>query len=76
VFVGGLLFLLWDGAWLTGLDLYRPYRDHTFFQYEVEMTREAGDQEERYVLSVSGIWSIVLGWVVIPSCPFSGFPEN
>ena len=68
--------MVWDGVWLTGLDLYRPYHDPTFFQYEVEMTRKAGDQEERYVLSVSEIWSVVLGWVFIPSYPFSGFPGN
>ena len=38
------------------LDLYHLYRDHTFFQYEVVMTRDdqaAGIQGERYVMSVS-----------------------
>lgn len=37
-------------------DLYHVYRDHTFFQYEVVITRddeEAGILGERYILSVS-----------------------
>ncbi|KAK3296244.1 uncharacterized protein B0H64DRAFT_461274 [Chaetomium fimeti] len=36
-------------------NLYHLYRDHTFFQYEVVMTRdneEAGIQGERYILSM------------------------
>lgn len=60
-------------GWLTGLDLYRPYRDHTFFRYEVEMTREAGDQEERYVLSVSGLLFRHSGWGIRPKLPLFVF---
>jgi hypothetical protein len=37
-------------------DLYHLYRDYTFFEYQVVLTRddeEAGIQGERYVLTVS-----------------------
>lgn len=56
------------------LALYHLYRDHTFFTYEVVLTRddeENGMQGERYILAVS---AVNLAWARLPPsevAPFS-----
>jgi hypothetical protein len=62
------------------LDLYHLYRDHTFFQYEVVITRddeEAGIQGERYVMSVSGFLVCCFGLgTFISYYPFLDLPGS
>jgi hypothetical protein len=60
--VGSFLVFVYVGKGedeLTGADFYNVYHDHTYFKYEVVLTRDnedAGIEGERYILTVSTLW--------------------
>jgi hypothetical protein len=63
----------WDDK-LTDADFYRVYVDHTYFEYQVVLTRDNKEAEiegERYILTVSMLCACCFGrGLFIPTCPF------